>query len=224
MTRRLSVAIDGPAGAGKSTVAKLVAQKLGLLYVDTGAMYRALTLKAMNLAIDLNDETALTDLAGRIEIMLSMDHNGKTSVLLDGTDVTAAIRDPAVSRNVSLVARVAGVRTEMVKRQQHLAYAHGVVMDGRDICSVVLPQAEGKFFLTASPMERAKRRYIELRAGGHQVTLEQLAAEIEQRDLIDRTRAVSPLVPAPDALVIDSSSLSIEQVIERIINCVTGGT
>lgn len=216
MPRKI-IAIDGPAGAGKSTVARLVAQKLNYLYIDTGAMYRALTYKAMKRNIPLKDGELLTQLAHNTKIEL-MNKKGNISVICDGKDITQEIRDPEVSKNVSLVALVPGVREKMVQAQRYMARKGGVVMDGRDITTVVLPQADCKIFLTASVEERAKRRCKELTEKGYQVSLEKVEEDIYQRDLLDIKREVGPLIQATDAYVIDSTGLTVDSIVERIFD------
>lgn len=215
------VAIDGPAGAGKSTVARLVARKMGYRYVDTGAMYRALTLFALREGIPCDDADRVAKLAARADIVMNGD-GPVPSVILNGEDVSDAIRQPEVSRHVSLVARIPAVREQLTELQRQMAAAGRVVMEGRDIGTVVLPHAEHKFFVTASPEERARRRQREMAAAGQEVDLETLAREIARRDFIDSTREVAPLKPAPDALVIDTTGLTIEQVVERIVREVRG--
>lgn len=221
MYNNTCIAIDGPAGAGKSTVAKLVASKLNLLYIDTGAMYRAITLKALQEGLELDNEEGLTRLARRSRIDLVA--GTLQRVLLDGKDVTEEIRTPEVSRCVSHVAKVSGVREILVEQQRRLAGENGVVMDGRDIGTVVLPGAENKFFLTASAEERAQRRAKELSAKGYAVDIEKLTREIQERDYIDSTRAASPLIPAGDAIIIDSSGMTIEEVGNIIVAGVKQG-
>ncbi|MQL51592.1 (d)CMP kinase [Desulfofundulus thermobenzoicus] len=222
MGPRIAIAIDGPAGAGKSTVAREVARQLGFLYIDTGAMYRALTLKALRRGINPADEPALEALARESRIDLTAGYGGGCRIFLDGEEVTEAIREPAVSRNVSLVARVPGVRSNMVRRQREMAENSAVVMEGRDVGTVVLPGAQVKIFLTASPEERARRRQRDLLAKGHHLSLEQLIQEIRERDRLDSSREVAPLVPAPDAWIIDSSHLNTDQVVEMIIGRIRG--
>jgi cytidylate kinase len=217
MSKRISITIDGPAGAGKSTVARKLAEHLGFTYIDTGAMYRAVTYKALREGVDLKDEEALSRVAAAFRFEVAADKDGIPRVYLDGEEVTEEIRSPAVSRNVSLVARVGGVRKEMVRRQREMARNGNVVMEGRDAGTVILPEAEFKFFLTASREERARRRQAELREKGLEVSLEQMAAEIEERDRIDSTREVSPLHPAHDAQIIDCSQLSAEEVVRVIL-------
>jgi cytidylate kinase len=224
MSLDLKIAIDGPAGAGKSTVAKKLARRLGFLYIDTGAMYRAVTFEALLRDIPMEDKIALTDLARDIEITLSVDPDNETRIFVGGIEVTREIREPVVSRFVSLVASIPGVRVEMVRLQQQMAAAGGVVMEGRDIGTAVLPEAGLKFYLTASPLERAKRRYRELEENGHSIDLEQLAREIAERDRIDSTRAADPLRPAKDAVIIDCSGLNADQVVQMILEMVAGRT
>lgn len=222
MSLNLTIAIDGPAGAGKSTVAKKVARRLGFLYIDTGAMYRSVAYEALKRGVDLLDEDALTDLSRAVDIALTVDPGNKTRVLLNNKEVTGEIRAPEVSRVVSLVARVPGVRREMVRRQREMASMGGVVMEGRDIGTAVLPGAEFKFFLTASPLERAKRRAKELHMQGHRIDLQQLAREIEERDRLDSTRETDPLRPAPEAEIIDCSEMDADRVAELIAGRVRG--
>ncbi|PAV29513.1 cytidylate kinase [Virgibacillus profundi] len=216
----IRVAIDGPAAAGKSTVAKIVAEKLNYIYIDTGAMYRALTLKALDSSLQLGAEQPLVDLLHHTDIELKQSENGQL-VLLDKADVTAEIRSQKVTNNVSYVAKHPKVRIEMVNRQQALAEKRGVVMDGRDIGTHVLPDAEVKIFLVASVEERAKRRYEENVKKGFPSDLEELKEEIEQRDLIDSKREAAPLIKADDATEIDTTSLSINEVAEQVLTEVT---
>jgi len=214
VANRIRIAIDGPAGAGKSTVAKLVAERLGLRYIDTGAMYRAVTVQALRDGTDLCDGPALTELAGRLSIEL----NGDGKVFLNGEDVTGEIRRPEVSRAVSLVAKVPGVRKRLVEMQRKMAAAgSGVVMEGRDIGTVVLPDASLKIFLTASPAERARRRREELAARGIFIDERLMEEEIAERDRIDSSRETDPLRPAPGAVILDSSGIAPEQVVQIII-------
>ena len=222
MTENISIAIDGPAGAGKSTVAKLLAEKLGLLYIDTGAMYRALTLSVLRQQIDLAAEDVITELAKSLIIELP-NTPVENKVLLNGEDVSDAIRNPEISRIVAIIAKMPGVRKIMVNIQKALAQKGKVVMEGRDIGNKVLPGAAYKFFLTASAEERAKRRYIELINKGYRVSLNELVREITERDYTDRTRATDPLVPASDAIIIDSSDMNLEQVTDFILSRVTAG-
>ncbi|WP_047985408.1 (d)CMP kinase [Ornithinibacillus californiensis] len=216
MLTKIAVAIDGPAAAGKSTVAKIVAKKLSYIYIDTGAMYRAITLKALENNVDVNDEQALVSLLESTIIKLVQSDDGQR-VLLDERDVTFDIRTTEVTNNVSYVAQHPKVRVDMVSRQQQLADERGVVMDGRDIGTKVIPDAEVKIFLIATVEERAKRRHVENLNKGFSSDIEQLKKEIEKRDLIDSEREASPLVKAEDAIEIDTTSLSVEEVADRIL-------
>lgn len=217
MAANPNIAIDGPAGSGKSTVALMVAKELGFLYIDTGAMYRAVTLQALREGIDLNDWEAVERVAASASIELVPGGNSMLRVLLNGEDVTQEIRSPEVSRNVSLVARVPAVRKRLVELQRSMACRGGVVMEGRDIGTVVLPDAQVKIFLTASPGERARRRREELLQKGANVDQRQVEEEILTRDKIDTQRDTSPLKPALDAEVIDSSTIPPEQVVKMIL-------
>jgi CMP/dCMP kinase len=210
------VAIDGPAGAGKSTVARSVARRLGFLYIDTGAMYRAVALWALRAGVALDDFHRLEQLArqARIEFDGSMLDSAQV-VLLNGEDVTAAIREPSVGEAASKIAACGGVRRAMSQEQRRIAAAHSSVMEGRDIGTVVFPEAQVKIFLDADPGERARRRAVETGAAHHQV-----AREMEERDRRDRTRAEAPLTQAPDAEYLDTSGLSPEQVEEAILKLV----
>lgn len=212
-----AIAIDGPAAAGKSTVAKIVAEKLNYIYVDTGAMYRALTWKVLEQGIDPSDEDAVLSLLLKSDIELVNGPDGQ-HVLLDGKDVTKEIRYQPVSRNVSYIAKLTAVREEMLKRQQELAKDRGVVMDGRDIGTHVLPLAPVKIFLVATVDERAKRRHEENIAKGIPSNLKELKEEIQKRDEIDSNRITAPLIKASDAIEVDTTSLSIDQVVELILS------
>lgn len=216
-----NIAIDGPAGAGKSTVAKLVAEKLGYIYIDTGAMYRAITWKALVNKVNTTDYDALIKLAEntKIEFVLNTSTN-EQHVICDGQDVTEEIRSPAVSKTVSDVAKIGGVRSILLRQQQLLAKNNDVIMDGRDIGSNVLPQAPFKFYLNASVEERAKRRYIELRDKGYKVNKSEIVKEIQQRDKNDQERAISPLIKVSDAIEIDTSYLKADEVAEKIIQAI----
>ncbi|QKG84307.1 (d)CMP kinase [Kroppenstedtia pulmonis] len=215
--RRLSVAIDGPAGAGKSTVARQVARQLGFTYVDTGAMYRAITWKALQNGSDLTDERKMTQLVRDTHIQLKTDKK-EVLVWVDGQPVSEEIRTPEVTSHVSAVAGLAGVRTELLEKQRELALNGGVVMDGRDIGTRVLPEAGVKVFLTASIDERAHRRYNEWLRKGYSVDLEQLKQEIRQRDEKDKNRKHSPLIPAEDAVHLDTTGLTITEVVQAILD------
>lgn len=214
---RLIIAIDGPAGAGKSTVARRVAAHLGYLYVDTGAMYRAVALKALRGNVDLDDSEALTAAANQADIHLETAGEAPR-VWLDGEEVTRAIRSPAVSEAASQVSAVPGVREAMVRRQRRWGEAGGVVMEGRDIGTVVFPGAHVKVFLNASPAERARRRAAELAAQGVVSSPQAVAGQMAERDARDMGRHASPLARAPDAMLVDTDGLSAEEVIERILD------
>ncbi len=218
---QLIVAIDGPTAAGKSTVGKLVAKRLGLLFINTGAMYRALAYKAAREGIDLEDSDALTRLANHSQIELTGDPD-HARVSVDGEDVTTAIRTPTISRLSSVISTVSGVRRAMVISQRRMCERGGVVLEGRDIGTHVFPQADIKIFLGADPEIRAQRRWEEERNAGHESTLSQLKQEIVQRDSRDENRHDSPLRPAEDAVFIDSSSLGVDEVVERILELIRG--
>lgn len=218
-----TVAIDGPAGAGKSTIGALVAERLGYLFLDTGAMYRAVALAAMRRGIDPDDGPRLTKLAGEIRIAIGPPtvRDGRAyTVLLDGADVTWDIRSPEIDRIVSQVARVPYVRDVMVEQQRKMASQGRIVMVGRDIGTVVLPDAERKVFLTASAAERARRREEELAARGEKRTRQELLAEILRRDELDSKRAVSPLRAADDAIVVETDGLTVREALERVLQVI----
>ncbi|WP_046173734.1 (d)CMP kinase [Domibacillus indicus] len=217
MDKQLQIAIDGPAAAGKSTAAKIVAAKLSYIYIDTGAMYRAITYKALRNNIDVEDGEALGRLLKETVISLEQGENGQM-VLLDGEDVTEAIRTDQVTNNVSAVARHSEVRRDMTNRQQKLAQKGGVVMDGRDIGTSVLPDADVKIFLLAGVDERAKRRHAENLKKGFSSDLENLKREIAARDKMDTERAESPLKKAEGAIEIDTTFMSIEEVADAIMS------
>lgn len=214
--KKFNIAIDGPAGAGKSTVARLVAKALGFVYVDTGAMYRAVTWKALQAGIKPEQKEKLVRLASGLRIELLPGEHGQ-QVLLDGQDVTEQIRSPEVNSAVSAIAAVPEVRELLVRKQQEMAKSKGVVMDGRDIGTHVLPDAELKIFMTASAKERAARRYEEMKAKNASVTLERLEADIAERDRMDASREVAPLKRAEDAVLLDTTGMPVEQVVERIL-------
>lgn len=216
MTKALQVAIDGPASAGKSTVAKLVAKRFGYIYCDTGAMYRSVTWAALAKNITLDNVTAIIELAQ--EITISFEPGAEEQrVFVDGHEVTKAIRSNEVAENVSAVAAIPEVRSEMVKEQRKIATQGGIVMDGRDIGTTVLPNAPVKIFLVASAHERARRRFEENQSKGIATsTLEELQKAIELRDQKDSTRKVSPLTKAKDAIEIDSTHLTVNQVVSEI--------
>jgi len=210
------ITIDGPAGAGKSTIAKAVARKLGISYLDTGAMYRALTLKAIREAIVLDDAAQLVSLARRTKIQLK-DGPGGARVLLDGEDVSEAIRAAEVTNKTFYIAREPKVRTIMVEWQRLIGREADIVVEGRDIGTVVFPQAVCKFYLDADFGERAQRRIKELKEKGQDVDEAQLTGQLKERDERDFTRAVGPLKKADDAISIDSTKLSVDQVVDTIL-------
>lgn len=213
------IAIDGPAGAGKSTISKKVAKELGYVYIDTGAMYRAVGLKAVKCGIDTTDAVGVSTILDEIDIDIR--HEGvEQHIFLDGEDVSSKIRTPEISMAASNVSAIPAVREKLVELQRKLAVNHDVVMDGRDIASFVLPDAEVKIFLTASVDARAQRRYAELIEKGQKVLLEDVKAEMIQRDKNDSTRACSPLVIAEGAQVIDTSFLTLEESINAVIDYV----
>lgn len=216
MTAR-QIAIDGPAAAGKSTSAKLVAKNLGYLYIDTGAMYRAVALMAIKEGIAFDDAPALTDLTKRTDIRLESEGDSY-KVFVNGEDVSAAIRQPEVGNAASPISAIEGVRQVLVSKQQQMAAARPVVMDGRDIGTVVLPTADCKIFLTAEPRIRAERRAMELQQRGIDADIDEIEADIIERDYRDSNRAHSPLKQADDAYLLDSSSLDIDQVVAAIMH------
>lgn len=213
---RMNIAIDGPAGAGKSTIARLVAKELQYVYVDTGSMYRAMTWLMMKKGIAPEQADEVLQHAQNVVIELVPGPEGQR-VLLDGEDVTAHIRTRQVNGLVSRYAQIEGLRTHLVELQRQMALRKGVVMDGRDIGTTVLPDAEVKIFMTASVQERALRRYNEL-ASAENITLEQLEKDIAERDRLDEQREVSPLTRAKDAILLDTTSMDIPQVVDAILS------
>lgn len=211
------IAVDGPSGAGKSTVARILAKKLGFLYIDTGAMYRALTLKALENKIPVSDEKQINGLAAGVKIDLRNNSDGSLSVMLDGRDVSLDIRQARITRFVSDVAKIKEVREIMVKMQRELGHKKDCVLDGRDIGTVVFPDAQKKFFIDAVPKVRVERRFKELKGLGQDVTINDVEKDLSNRDKIDSTRQVSPLRKAEDAIYIDTSDLSIEQVVDKML-------
>ena len=215
--KKIIIAIDGPAGAGKSTVAQLVGQRLNYTYIDTGAMYRAIAWKVLQDGLTVHDLAAIINIAQSIRIKLAC-NEGKTQVFVNEYDVTAEIRDPSVSSIVPDIAQVAAVREAMVRLQQSMAQQGGVVMDGRDIGTHVLPNADIKIFLTASIEERAQRRWRELRDKGIAISLEDLTKDIAARDKKDCERDISPLIQATDAILLDTTDMSIEDAVMKILS------
>ncbi len=215
MNKQIKIAIDGPAAAGKSTIAKKTAERLGYTYIDTGAMYRALAHKALTSGIDINNGAILGETLSNMNLVLVPTKNGQV-VKVDGVDVTEAIRSQEVTAAVSQVAAYEQVRTLMVEKQRELAQKAGVVMDGRDIGTHVLPNAELKIFMTASVEERAMRRFKENETRGIHTSLEELEREIQARDEADMNREVSPLTQADDAVLLDTTSMTIDEVAATI--------
>ncbi len=213
------IALDGPSGAGKSTVARLLAQKLGYLYIDTGAMYRAIGWKARHEGIDPSDEKKLADLCQRTEVLIKKD-NKDPRVYVDGRDVSSEIRTPEMGMTASAVSKSAAVRARLLTLQRELGNNGGVVMDGRDIGTVVFPDADIKFFLDASAGERGRRRYLELKAKGMDVDLARITQEIVDRDQQDSSRILAPLKKAEDALLLDTTGMSIDGVLDAMVKVV----
>ncbi len=211
-----NIAIDGPAGAGKSSIAKLVAKNLGIVYVDTGAMYRTMALACLRDGVDTSDEQAVSKKVGDVEISIEY-IDGAQHIFLGTDDVSSEIRQEEVGKNASLIARYAFVRSKLVSIQQELATRQDVIMDGRDIGTVVLPDAYLKVFLTASSKVRAQRRYKELVEKGVECDIDEIEKDIIARDEQDMNREVSPLKQADDAVLVDTSDMSIDQVVSRIM-------
>ena len=212
----ISIAIDGPSGAGKSSLAKRLAAELGYVYVDTGAMYRAIGLYALRAGADTKDAAAVTALLPGIRLDIRAG-SGAQQVLLNGEDVSAAVRAEAVGMAASDVSAHPAVRDFLLNTQRELAERQNVLMDGRDIGTVVLPKAQVKVFLTASPEERARRRFEEMRQKGENAEYQQVLEELQQRDYQDAHRAVAPLKPAEDAVLLDTTGLSLQEVVERLV-------
>jgi len=217
--KRLTIAIDGPSGAGKSTVAKALAKKLGYTYIDTGAMYRAVALKAREKGIRTDEETSLNTLASSLRISFLSDPSD-TRVFCDGEDVTEAIRSPEMGVLASDISRKRGVREALVQRQREMGEGGGAVMEGRDIGTVVFPHAEVKFYLDALPEERARRRFRELTGKGLKVGFQEILQEVVTRDQNDMSRDVSPLRKADDAVLMDSTHRSVDEVVEEMVRWV----
>ena len=218
---RINIAVDGPAGAGKSTIAKLVAKKRNLIYVDTGAMYRAMALLMIRNGVDLSDTERIISLAETADISIAYE-KGEQVVLLNGENVNAFLRTEAVGNAASAVSAIGAVRKKLVQLQQQLAAKRDCIMDGRDIGTCVLPDASCKIYLTASSAVRAKRRFDELTAKGEECDYDKILADIEARDYRDMHREISPLKQAPDAILVDSSDMTVEDVVDRIIELSCG--
>lgn len=222
MTSTIQVAIDGPAGAGKSSVAKALAKRLNYIYLDTGAMYRAVTYQALKEQIPFDDLQALYHLVTKIELHFQEDaKSGQQQLFCNGENISEAIRTSEVSDHVSAISMIPCIREAMVKRQREIADDHNVIMDGRDIGTVVLPKAQYKFFLTASLEERTRRRYKELLQRGDSITYEALREKIFRRDQIDSERENAPLIQAADAILIDTSFMDFSEVVEKLFSIIT---
>jgi len=219
MRREMIIAIDGPAGSGKSTVGKRLAERLGYRYLDTGAMYRALAWKAIQVGLSLEDAEALTRLAERSEITVTGDV-ADLRILIDGEDVTDDIRSPDMSRATSLISTIAGVRHALVAQQRRIAREGNIVIEGRDIGTVVFPQADVKFYLDARVEVRAQRRWEDERTRGRELPLDEVIRQTIERDRRDAEREASPLRPADDAVFIDSSDLTVEDVVQRMMDII----
>ena len=217
----IAVAIDGPAGAGKSTISRRAAKDLGFLYADTGSLYRAIGLAVLEAGIDPSDSEAVCGILGRLAVSLTYSE-GEQHVILCGRDVTGEIRSPEVSMAASRISKIPEVRAFLLSLQRSLAETNNVVMDGRDIGTVVLPNAQVKIFLTASPEDRARRRYEEMLGKGETADYDQVLADLKERDYSDSHRAVSPLVPAGDAKVIDTTGNTLEQSVEQLVSFIKG--
>lgn len=218
----MNICLDGPSGAGKSTVAKIIAKRLGIMYLDTGATFRALAIKAMRQNLDMKNEDAFESFLSSTEVNLEY-KSGSMRVLLDGEDVTDKIRENGVSMVASDISAYPETREKLMKDWRKIATENDVIMDGRDIGTVVLPDAKYKFFLTADSKERARRRYEELKSKGQIIDIKVLQREIEERDRNDSTRKIAPLKKADDAVLIDSTDISAEEVATRILSCIKTG-
>ena len=218
-THKIAVAVDGPAGAGKSSISKIVAKKLGYLYIDTGAMYRSVTWAVLHNHIDVNNQKAVEALLPELDLTMEA-NDDSCKVFIAGQDVTDFIRTPQVNNAVSIVASYKGVRQYLVERQRLMAEAGGVILDGRDIGSVVLPNAELKIYLTASVEARAMRRYLEVKGTVNEQTLEDIKDSVMQRDDMDKNRKESPLIQVEDAVLVDSSEMTFDETVEHILHLV----
>jgi len=218
-THKIAVAVDGPAGAGKSSISKIVAKKRRYLYIDTGAMYRSVTWAVLHNHIDVNNQKAVEALLPELDLTMEASDDS-CKVFIAGQDVTDFIRTPQVNNAVSIVASYKGVRQYLVERQRLMAEAGGVILDGRDIGSVVLPNAELKIYLTASVEARAMRRYLEVKGTVNEQTLEDIKDSVMQRDDMDKNRKESPLIQVEDAVLVDSSEMTFDETVEHILHLV----
>jgi len=219
LTKRYVVTVDGPAGSGKSTVSRLLARRLSYVYLDTGALYRAIALKISAAGLATADRAGIAALCGETDIALA-ERDGATRILLDGRDVTELIRTPEISMLASTVSALPEVRQRLLAVQREAAFAGGVVAEGRDMGTVVFPGAEVKFFLTAGAEERARRRWLELRERGHEVGLDEVLRDVVLRDRQDSEREIAPLRPSEDGVLVDSTGKSIEDVVEEMFKAV----
>ena len=221
--KNIKVAIDGPSAVGKSTISKLVAHDLGYAYIDTGALYRAITWKVLQNNIDINNEDLILDLVSKIQIAIKKKKNDFEEhyhLFIDGEDVTEEIRNPKIDQNVSEIAMLPKIRKKLIYLQRDLAKSGNIVMEGRDIGSIILPNADLKFYLTASEEERVRRRYQELRNKGYKISREKVKEQMAKRDLIDSNRKYAPLVKANDAIQIESTNKTIEEVKNEILDII----
>ena len=218
-TKKITIAIDGPAGAGKSSISKVVANELGYLYIDTGAMYRGVTWAVLDSHVNVNNQKDVESLLPSLDLTLEPTANA-CKVFVKGQDVTDLIRQQQINENVSTIASYKGVREYLVERQQAMAAIGGVILDGRDIGSVVLPYAELKIYLTASVDARAKRRWLEVQGTSNEQPLEDIKKNVESRDEMDKNRDESPLVCVEDAIVVDSSNMTFDETVEHILHLV----
>ena len=218
-TKKIAIAIDGPAGAGKSSISKVVANELGYLYIDTGAMYRGVTWAVLDSHVDVKNQNDVEALLPTLDLTLEPTANA-CKVFVKGQDVTNLIRQQQINENVSTIASYKGVREYLVERQQAMAAVGGVILDGRDIGSVVLPKAELKIYLTASVDARAKRRWLEVQGTSNEQSLEDIKKNVESRDEMDKNRDESPLVCVEDAIVVDSSNMTFDETVEHILHLV----
>ena len=218
-TKKIAIAIDGPAGAGKSSISKVVASELGYLYIDTGAMYRGVTWAVLDSHVDVNNQKEVEALLPSLDLTLEPTASA-CKVYVKGQDVTDLIRQQQINENVSTIASYKGVREYLVERQQAMAAVGGVILDGRDIGSVVLPNAELKIYLTASVDARAKRRWLEVQGTSNEQPLEDIKKNVESRDEMDKNRDESPLVCVEDAIVVDSSNMTFDETVKHILHLV----